>query len=214
MDAHTVKEILLYASITSAILPIIIGFKTRKTLLWLYPVAGLFFDLLLMLFRRVLFINHFWIANTFILVEFIIISCLYYREVFGRRKIFSIPAAALAVMFVITTTNASWQAINGHFAALFYFIYIFYGMAGLFTIIKRQEIVFLNTSGFFWMNVAFLVYASGSFILFLFWEYLLAHDEKLFLNLWSKVFVSLNITKNVLIALSLYYYKKENARFR
>lgn len=211
MNTATAKELLLYASLMSALIPIIIGYKSNKNLLWLYPIAGFSFDLLTVFFKRGLHLNHFWIGNVFILTEFIILSLIYYQTVFGKKKQFAIVAISLLTLFVISTSVFSWLKINVSIASLFYCCYIFYGIAGLYCILKRQEIISITGSGFFWMNVAVLIYASGSFLLLLFWDHLLAHDAKLFLNLWSSIFLSLNIVKNILLALSLYYYKKEHA---
>lgn len=91
--------------------------------------------------------------------------------------------------------------------SIFAFVYIVYGILGFYSLLRKQDELFLDRSWFFWLNVALTMYASGTFLLFLFMDYLLSLDFDLFNKIWSSVFLTLNITKNLLIAVALYHYK-------
>jgi hypothetical protein len=91
-------------------------------------------------------------------------------------------------------------------ASVAHFFYIILCITGFYSLLQKQEFVYLEKSWFFWLNTALTIYASGNFLLFLFMDYLNTLDRPLFLKIWN-IFFLLNITKNLLIAVALYHYK-------
>lgn len=95
-------------------------------------------------------------------------------------------------------------------ASFFSFVYILYGIAGFYDILSRQETPHLERSWFFWFNVAFLVYSSGSFLIFLLRQMVVLKNQEAYRAIWHYVFLSLNIFKYLLVGVALYCYEKGN----
>jgi hypothetical protein len=162
--------------------------------------------------RRVLEISHKWPANLFMLLEFILLSIVYREQIIKNKKLFSLFVLAGSCLFVAHTITTSIMSFNMLGSSFFFFSYLVYGLVGLYTILKKQEVTFLERSWFFWLNVALIVYASGNFFIFLFRDYMIQVDQQLYLKLWNNIFLLLNIIKNILIAVALYHLKKQPAR--
>ncbi len=194
---------LLIISIFSYLVPIFWGIKNRFTLLWLYAVTGFTFDLLVTSLKRILHINYHWATNLFVLIEFILIAFLYKDKIYKQKLSFLILNGSICCFFIITTLYKSLNELNTFGYSIFLFSYILYGIFGLLTILKKQEIVFLEKSSFFWMNVAFILYASGDFLSILFTDYAHKNAPELFVFLWSISFKVFNILKNLLLAKAL-----------
>lgn len=202
--------LLLILSILSPLVAIIAGFGTRKqTLLWYYPLTGFVFDVTISFLKRGLHMSHKWPANIFILAEFILISCIYRKHLFRSRKAFILFVTGFSLAFTAHTLSYSLLEFNKTGSSIFTFIYIIYGIYGLYTILKKQDVIYLEKSWFFWLNVALIIYASGNFLLFLFRDYMVRENRELYLLLWKNVFLTLNIIKNLLLAVSLYRLSKE-----
>ncbi len=196
------ENILLYASVLSAIIPIIVGIRKRNSLLWTYVAIAFLADVLQLILKRGLHLPHHPVANVFILTEFLLISYIYKDEIFKNVKIFYGLVVLLSSVFVIGVfaQEETIFKMNTTGASFFYFTYIIYAIAGFFMILKKQQVLFIERSSFFWMNVALLLYASGNVLTLLFHNNL---DEKFFLFLWHIFFRVLNISKNVILAVAL-----------
>jgi hypothetical protein len=173
--------ILLIFSILCPLIPLIAGIKKRFTLLWLYVMTGFCFDLVVVTQKRLLHVNQHPASNLFVLVEFILISAL----------------------FVADTLNKTIYDLNAFFASFFSLAYILYAITGFYVVLQKQKVLFLEKSSFFWINVAFLVYASGNLLLFLFKDYLRQNNAEFFGLLWHTFFLVLNISKNIFLAIAL-----------
>jgi hypothetical protein len=197
----------LVLSILSPVIPLTIGYKKRSTLLWIYPLVGLLFDLTIFLFKRVLLLHPGWLGNLYLLIEFIIISFLYRDKIFKTSKLFNVFVIVFSFFLLSHTLFSSVKSFNVVGASFSNFIYIVYGVLGFYHLLQKQEVLYLEKAWFFWLNTALIIYASGNFLLFLFMDYLMALDKEMFLKIWYSVFQLLNITKNLLIAVALYHYK-------
>ncbi len=195
-------------SICSAFVPIISGLRNRKTLLWVYPVAALILDIAIQLFKFKLELPHSGLQNLYLLVEFILLSFIYKEAVIQAKKVFYNFFIAALVFFALTTFPHPNTEFNEAGATLFSFCYIILGIAGLYSILKQQRFLYLEKSWFFWLNTGIILYASGNFLIFLFAD-LRHQDRSMFLSLWQ-IFWVLNITKNIFLALALYWYRKED----
>lgn len=183
-------------------------------LLWFYPLTGFAFDILVSIFKRIGSSGNGWVSNLFVLTEFIILSFIYRKRVFPNDRVFFLFTGAMVVFFVSTTLNASLVRFNMFGASFFSFSYIVYGLLGFRSILKETDIVSLERYWFFWLNTAVLTYASGTFLLFLFKDYLWAVNEVFYKQLWNSLFQLLNIIKNILLAVALYHYHNLSVRAR
>lgn len=197
-----IENALLYASILSALIPISIGMRNSSNLLWTYVLLAFLADILQLLLKRVLHVPHHPVANSFALTEFLLISFIYKKEIFRNDRSFYGFVVSLSSVFVIGIfmQEGGIFKMNTTGASFFYFSYIIYGIAGFYMILKKQQVLFIERSSFFWVNVALLLYASGCVLTLLFHHNL---DEKFFLFLWHICFRILNISKNIILAVAL-----------
>lgn len=197
--------ILYLVSLLSPLLPLILCYKQRHTLLWKYILVAFVFDILTTVLKRGLHIPHHPVTNTFILTEFILLAFIYKKELSINPILFYIPLAVISIFFITDTVPIALYELNTVGASTFSIVYIILAVTGLYKMLADAEGLNYNRSYFFWLNVAILVYASGILFLFLFKDYLKAHDNKLFSILWSIFFRSLNTFKNIFLTLALYY---------
>ncbi|RYZ52148.1 MAG: hypothetical protein EOP49_10250 [Sphingobacteriales bacterium] len=198
-------ELLKAASILSALVPLAAGYRNRKALLWYYPLAALSVDCLTLYLKHVAHLPFAWITNYYLVAEFLIL-CFVFRPVLAvRHRLFYFFIGAALLFFTITALPQNARSFNQAGASLFSFSYIAMGIAGLYLILRQQQILYLEKSWFFWLNTALILYASGNFLIFLFSD-LRYRETGLFLDLWQ-IFQVLNITKNILLSPALYFYE-------
>lgn len=203
--------IITYLSIFSPLLPLLVGCR-KRTLLWFYAFAGFSFDIISWAIRSYAANNHKTIdlsvaENIFMVFEFVLISLYYRRKIFKNDRLFFITMAILILLYTlcnVTRYNVMFNFIGG---TIFDFSCIIFAVIGFYSLLRKKEVIFLDKSSFFWVNVAFLLYCTGNFFIFLFAEYLEIKDNLFLRNLW--VFHNvLNILFSVLIAVS--FLKRNN----
>ena len=199
--------LLKYISIYSALIPLAAGIK-RPGILWFYILLCLIADLAIVSAKATGDPElHKWIGNPFVILEFIMISFIYRKRIFKNDSIFVGVVAAILLLFLLTIK--SFKELNTFGYSLLLLLYAGYGILGLYAILKAPQIIALERSSFFWINVALIIYASGDFLLLLFKDYLWEADKAFFLKLWGISFLVLNITKNLLLSFATYHYKPE-----
>lgn len=203
-------DVIKYTSNLSHLLPIWCGRK-HKSLLWWYAMTGLVFDLSSFVLR-ILEIRVPGQANLFLVIECCFISMYYKKRVFANPKWFRWYVAVLLLFFMVHTLFLrhydpakpfDQYRMNLEGGALFCLHYIVYAIIGLYRMIQKPDIGYLGKSELFWSNIAFLIYASGVFFIFLSQDIILTYDKTVMILLWGYIFCSFNIVKNVLIAKSL-----------
>lgn len=192
----------LIISVSSFLLPLLLGYKKRRTLLWIYIFTGFAFDILLMILKRVFHFNLFPIANLYVLIEFLILSFYYYKATGKEYKYFIHTIAILTILYTTQTFLHGIEKRNGVGAATLYAIYLLYALWGFFVISKRHLYDIVTQSSFFWVNVAILLSSSGRVILFLFEDYLTLHQHGHLATLWV-IYRMFNVLINILFAIAL-----------
>lgn len=194
-----------YLSIFSALLPLVVGFKRRSSLLWTYVLASFSCDILMYVLRWWMHASHLWVGNVFVSLEVLILTAYYGRQLKVKPTVYYTAAITLCMLFCIHTLAlpGGYNDFNSFGYSIINFILILYVIAGFYTILKDSNLIHLERSAFFWVNTAFLIYASGNFLLFLFNKYLQQNDDLLFIILWSVSFKLLNIIKNIILAVAL-----------
>ena len=197
------EGIIQFASIFSGIFAVWVGRKYRP-ILWYYVLSSFVFDIngfVLKFFT----IEWRWGSNMFFLTEFVLVSLFFIHEVFPPKY----RNASLLLLFLISSYFAAHTTVNSIVranyadAAILYGIFIFYSIFGLTKVIKEIEFVMVEHNPLFIFSVAFLLYSSGIFIIFLFENKLIYLDRKLINNLWAFVHNPLNIIKNIMIGYGL-----------
>ncbi len=206
-------ELLLVLSILSAAIPVATGVAKKKyTLLWLYPLTGLTFDILNSMLRRVWHMNNGITANLFIYFEFLLIIFLFRKTVLKQAWIFYSVVTGLSTFYIADTITDGVFVFNMFGGSVFMLVYIFLSVNCLYLILKSKQLIILEKSSDFWLCTAILIYAAGAFLIFLFKQYMVQTDRHSYMNIWRYFFYPVNIIKNVLLALSIYHMtgKKEH----
>lgn len=210
----TVQPYIIVSALTP-LLAILTGvFLRKKSLLWYYAIADFSFDMGIILLKRVWKTNYSLAGNIFFLIEFLFFAFAFRKRIFRNDREFTIVISVLLICYLVYT-GIYHSPFEHHLmgAAVFFSIpYILWSVLGFYSIMfqKNNRIISLEKSSFFWFNTALILYACGSIILFIFYDYLIAaKGNKEFLSLWLIVFISVNILKNILLVPIIYFYKKE-----
>ena len=199
---NSTQLISLILSVGSFLIPLLLGYKKRRTLLWTYIFTGLTFDILIIVFKRIFHINIFPFANLYFLTEFLLVSLYYYKNIGREQRYFIYSISIIVVLYTIQTFLHGIGNRNGVGAATFYAIYLLYALWGFFVISKRHLYDIVTQSSFFWVNVAILLSSSGRVILFLFEDYLTLHQHGHLATLWV-IYRMFNVLINILFAIAL-----------
>lgn len=197
-------QVIKWCSILSALLPLIVGWQSRKHLLWYYPLIALLTDLTVHIAKNILHMPYTWLQNCYILLEFVLLFLVYRPLLLQKNGLFY---GLLSVGFIVSfvdTLNDNENAFNVAGASYCSINYIILGIAGLYDIMQKQKIFFLERNWFFWLNTGLIFYASGNFLIFLFTDYLHSYNNLILHNFWV-VFQLLNIVKNIFLSFSLYF---------
>jgi hypothetical protein len=200
---------MLWLKLLSFLAPLstlILGWRQRFTLLWLYAAAGLIIDNTSLLLKHY-GLNYHITGNIFVLLELIIFSLFYHRGVFHRSRIFLLTMCTVAMLFVLHTLwNSVWE-INFEGAGYLCVIYIAFGVLGYYNMLQKPEAIYLGRSPLFWINTGVFLYAAANSLLFLFITYLKEESFELVKSIWGLFFTSINILHYVLIGIGLYKMK-------
>jgi len=148
------------------------------------------------------------------ITEFFFIS-IYYRKNLGKLHtryinyaIVLLSAVFLATNLLKTDFNNLSKGINLSGGLVFFMAYIIYSIAGFYTIIKEQKVLYIEKSSFFWGNVAFIIYGSGMFFLILFFDFLETSDMQALRKLWQPITCSINVTEYLVLTLAITFKKR------
>ncbi len=182
--------------------------KKGFTLLWLYAITGLLFDIVTSIMLSGHLIKSIF-ADVYYIIEFLFIS-RYYRDNSGVLFNKYYKHIVCTILFVFISYNLFKtdfhhlsKGLSLSAAMFFYFTYILYSLNGFYTIIKEQKIIFIEKSAIFWANIAFLIYGSGMLFLILSYDFLWVTNLALLNNLWQPIACSINILEFLVLTLAL-----------
>lgn len=182
-------------------LTLIVGHKQYRSYLWWYMFASLMADCITTYILMPYGFNRGWPANLFMLSEFVFLS-LYIKQFINAKKLFG-------VFIIVGFTVLCWRIVsqsvlnfNIRDMWILHLIYLAYGFTGFYILLKAEQPKPLETQAYFWVNVMFILYYSGIFVLFLFTQYLVKEDREALKILWPVVLSSLNILQRILLAIA------------
>lgn len=202
--------LLLYCSILSPLIPVIIGYKNAGKLLWWYPFLGFLVDASVFVLKRTVGLNTFQLDifyNSFLIIEFVLITTLYNQVVLQNNRWVKMLIGATVGLFLV---YCFWTYCAFSFLIFSAFLsaYLLLTLYSFYIIIHEQKNLFLEKYWFFWFNVAVLLYASANIIFFLF-IYFYNDVYKGQVNyVWERLFLASNIIKNLLLVPAVYLYGK------
>jgi len=193
--------ILSVISAVSPLLPIVLGFRNApKSYIWWYAWVCLLSDLAIFLSKHYYEARYAWIANLFVVAEFLLFL-LYFREkIFNRSK--WLPAFIGLGLLLFVLTFKGWFIINRIGVSIFLVFYIVICVISYYRILKEQQAVHLEKSSVFWVTTGIFIYSSGTFFLFLGAD-ALAVSSKDAATFLLAFFAPFNILKNVMLGIAL-----------
>lgn len=201
--SNEVMYTVLAAAVLSQLLPVLAGKKQNNPVLWYYVITGFCFDVLLILFKRVIkadWLDYHLIGNLYFAVEFLFITFFYYRKIYkSASTLYTICGIAL-IIYAVTFFKSS--VISGSGIAVFAVIYAAYSIAGFYHLLNTLKSRSIEQSQFFWANTGFIIYAAGSLPILIAIDHLLEVNKETAYTLW--VFRNvLNIIKSIIFAKAL-----------
>jgi hypothetical protein len=205
-------QILIYITYLAELLPFILAlffFKKIKTtelrVFLLYTSVFALFLLLTLFFK-------FYLKNPvlqllsnriFLVSEFIFLSLFYYHILIGKLKRVVIPVAVLS--FVTHSVYDYYTSKSGEFTFMplvaecfFFILVIVYFMYEKIQYSVSSPIYYLPS---FWISVAFLIYFSGNFFLFLFSKSMFNNPD--FREQYTLIYSTVTIMKNIFLCTAL-----------
>ncbi len=200
------ENLIMYSSVFSALIPIIIGFTKRKEqtrigyLILVLVLISLGSDILSYI-SAVIFRNNYWVLHIYHILEITILSLFYFYFLKSKSHLyFWLIILCIYLFDIIIVSNVI--EMNSIFLAVESLLFILYGVLGYFTLFKDEEHLFLDGSPEFWFNTAIITYFSGALFSWSMFHYLHQPDGS-GAGIWAFHNIA-NILKNILFAIGLW----------
>lgn len=198
----------LIISFSSSLFPLIfskslLGNRSRKyKLVFIYILASFIFNIINFVFYY-FNKNNLVTILTFGILEFILLTSFYRNIIFLVNKIISflIYSLLIAIFVSISIVSYSNTLLKVPSFAFSSFVLIILILISLFKMLNDKTIVNYGKNLDFWLNISFLIYFAGTFLLFL--STIIIHDEQILKNMWI-INNSLSLTTNLLISFGLW----------
>lgn len=211
MQMPLAYKIIMYLSIYSVFVPAILGLKKFKALdkrmraLLFYIIASALTDLISLSLANH-GISNYPIRNVYIIITGFCISYIYYNSFDDKRVKIFILFFSIAFLFLCLSNFVIWGSFSkldkvvvtaeATFFILLAHVYTYY-------LFKEMNYERLRDDSFFWINYALLIYFSGNFAFFLYFDYIITIDIKILYFLHSLPLLT-NITYNILLSTGLW----------
>ncbi len=195
---------MLLLSILSPLFPLFTGWKNKRSYMWIYALLGIGTDLAVYLSKHYFHTSYYWMGNLFLLSEFLLISFYFRSKIFKSSLVFLGVNMGICIFYILYMLLSTSYADRFNYTAssLFNLYYILLTIAGFYVLIKEAKLLPAERSSFFWVNTALLVYSAGNFFIFLLRNKINHTNPEIMLILWSAIFLSLNIAKNLLLGIA------------
>lgn len=196
-------------SLLSPIIGLWMG-RDRKISLWYYLLISIVIDVVTLILKK-LGCPHSMLSNLFLLSEFWLVSYYFKRNLWHKKgdKYYWSIMVLISLLFFNNTYNiyigatSDIEAFNYFDAAFFYIIYIILSILSMFKIMKEYNNESKENYALLLASIAFVIYASGTFLILLFKDHLADKDLITFGLIWVYFFRPLNTLKNILLAFCL-----------
>jgi hypothetical protein len=204
--------VILYASIFSVLVPLIISLKVRKQIKeptynfigWILLVS-LISDLT-SLFLVKNSISNFPVTNIYVIVSFTLFSIFYSKLLPFRKKLIYVILFFFINFFLYNTFLVQgFYSFQGYTRALGGLIMVFYSYTYFSSLLKNLPCTDIKGYGLFWINTGTSFYFSFNLLLFVFSSYVFENlTQEASMYFWSFHNVN-NIIKNILFCVGIYY---------
>lgn len=210
-------KILLYLSIFSVFVPTTLGIKKFKALdkrmraLFIYIVASALSDFI-SLFVASKGISNYSIRNIYIIITGVCITFIYYSS-FDDKKIRRFILISFLCFLLLYLSNfviwGSFTRLDKTVITVEALFFILLAHTYTYYLFKEMNFKRLTDDSFFWVNNALLIYFSGNFAIFLYFNYIVNIGLDIYYYL-SCLPLLTNITYNILLAKGLWKIKLQS----
>lgn len=210
-------KILMYLSIYSVFIPALVGLKKFKTLnkrmrvLFFYIIASALSDFI-SLYLAKKGISNYLVRNVYIMLIGFCISYIYYNAFNDKKIRIFILSSFTVFLFLYVSNFLIWGNLSRlDITVITVEAFFFILLAHFYTYYLFKEMNFekLRDDAFFWVNNAFLIYFSGNFAIFLYFNYILNIGLELYYFLHSLQLLT-NIAFNILLTIGLWKIKLQS----
>lgn len=199
----TYQQFLFFLVLLTPLFPLVLGYKQKSKLLWIYIFVAFLMDLVLCFLF--LFVHHYvvLITNVELLTDFIFISAIYRKLIFSNQLMFQIFIAVLSILFIVYTYYKYQKVTNGMAGAVFFALFTFYSINNLYESLRNIKYQRITDNPDFWRDIAILFWGSGIFLIMLTKDYLCKFDSYVYMIIYYLFYKSLTALKNILLGISL-----------
>jgi hypothetical protein len=132
-----------------------------------------------------------FVHYNFILIATSCAIIYFYSDLYKLSKYWlSLIYVLYFVFFLVTQWYFfdSFFEFNTYAYSFLHFLLILFSSFGFYKVFKEESIMYIEKSAFFWLNSAFLFFASGAIVITVFSKYLLEMDVKLERFFWMNFF--------------------------
>lgn len=200
--------IFVIISMDSPLLGLWTGRKHKGHYLWVFCLCSFIWDYFSTILRYHFDYNITWLGNFWTIVEFITISYFISSALMLSRKATLGLIIGGLITYFLVFSPINFNEWNAYGSAIFSLSYIVLSILVFRKLILDLESKNILHSFTFWVTLAFFMYASLNFFVFVMMKTIHSSDPKTFGKIWTLVFTTSNITKNVLISIGFSYLTK------
>ncbi|SHF18784.1 hypothetical protein SAMN04488522_102372 [Pedobacter caeni] len=154
--------------------------------------------------------NNLPVLHIYTMIEFTTIMLFYqyiFKDYIAKSRFWILIAVFLIFCLLNATYIQKWTIFNTYPRTLESIIVIGSSLYYYYKITKQSLYIQIEKSPVFWINTAFFIYFSGSFLLFTVSNYILPYSFEFNMMVWQ-FHAFLSIIKDILIFIGLWQYRK------
>ncbi len=151
-------------------------------------------------------INNLPLFHIYPLIELTLLSILYQKALKSFFPVRTVPVLSGTVLIFSLINSLFIQSIfifNSNAITLESGVLIIYSISYFIRLLKDPPVEYLDRKPMFWINCAVLIYFSGSFMIFMYSNYMLPKPKEVQMVLWS-IHAVLNIVMYLLYSIALW----------
>ncbi len=198
--------IIAYISLSSALIPLSIGvfqwnrLSNKLKLVVCIPLTALLADFISLVFLNYQ-INTWPVLNLFFLIQFsLLFFILSHEENILLKVLFYICFAFAVLNYLFLQTPKTFNSFTAYAGGI---LIIITALVFLYKLLEERPVEKVQTLPLFWVAFGTLIYHAGTLFLFLFNNYLVAHQPESHQFIWI-LHNMLNITKNGFLFIALW----------
>lgn len=197
-----ITSLLLYISVFSGPLIMLIAYKRWKSYWWWYLMASFLADFLSLYILMPNGYNYKWPSNVFAIAEFVLIS-LFVRMYLPLhiKKPFLLFIIIVGCSYLAHMLYQNFLEANT-FDFIGLALYMFYGIVGFYKILQSQSYERLDKQAYFWLNAMLIVHSATVFTMSLFAPYLYETNRELLSAVWPVVISIANIFQHIMLLIA------------